>query len=85
MFLILPYLGIDNRHIGNRPVGDKHLVSVQYITVSTFFCPCGDGGYIRARSRLGESHASDPLAGSQFGNIFFSLGVRSMGKDGIGA
>ena len=85
MFLIFFGLGIDNRHVCNRPVCDKHLVPVQDITVFPFLCVRGHGCHIRACARLSEPHTAYQFARAQLRDIFFPLGIRPMCKDSIGA
>ena len=71
---LLVGLGIDQQHVGDRPVGDVDLRTVEHVVVAVAAGRCAHGTQrIRARAGLGQAERADLAPRAQAGKVLSPL------------
>ena len=62
-----------HEHVGDRAVGDPHLVAGEAVAAVHFLGAGGHAARVGAVVRLGQAETADPLAAGQLGQVFLLL------------
>ena len=78
-------LGVDHQRIGDRAVGDPHLVAVEHEAVALLVGAGLHRDHVGAGAGLGHRERADMLAGNQFWQIFALLRLVAVAADLVDA
>ena len=65
--------GPDHEHVCNRRIGDPHFVAAEFVAAFDLVRATGHAGRVRAVIGFGQTKATYPFAGGEFGQIFLPL------------
>src|SRR6266850_1239029 len=78
-------LAVNHQNGRVGPIGDPHLVAVQYVALAAGFCAQAHADHVRARARLGHRERAHMLARDELRQVFALLCIAAVPADLVDA